>query len=376
MNDNDTGIKCILAGIDTLELGVCVDDYLLADNDWNIFEQAKESARSTPYNNDLGGIKFQGKSFRVGRAGKRRYGYILSNDDISIQLNEKAQSGKYFPEVKLIFRSVYLWRDGWQKAVSETLEWLKGWLVVNRITVSRCDLTADYNCFLPMLDPELKQAVTRAVNKRDFLKDANNYGRFTNGKKQSGYVIGGKKIHCRIYDKVLEISRSNKKWFHILWQANGWKPGQSVTRVEFQCRREFLRTIQTDTIEDLGYQLADLWRYLTNDWLTLREIGQDSHRDRWELTEFWKIAQESVGDFGQITGISRLKQKRPSFEKTRSQVRGHMVSLYAMVMASMNGSNFKMVNRQIKNLIKHIIMDPEFEVDVIDRMPRYRGMNS
>ncbi len=374
----DTSIKpkCILAGVDTLELGVCVEEYLFSEDQWSFLECAKENARSTPFNNDLGSVTFQGKDFIVNRAGAQRYGYILSNDDVMLRINDKAQGGKYFPEVKVIFRSAYLWRNGWQCAVKDVMEWLAGWLILNRIIVSRCDITADFNAPLPILDTELRQVVTRAVNKRNYMKDAMEYGRFTIGKKISGYVFGGKKLHCRIYDKVLEIARSNKKWLYILWEKNGWHQGDPVTRVEFQCRREYLRSMQTDTVQDLIFQIADLWHNLTQEWLTIREIGQDSHRSRWEMTEFWKLVQNSLDSFGKKTGIVRLKQQRPTYQRVNKQLRGHLVSLHALLMSSLKGSNYKIVHLQIQNLLLHLTKDKTFEADVKRRIARYSSMDS
>ena len=290
--------KCILAGIDTLELGVCVIQYLIPVELWDLIEFAKERAQSTPFNNDLGSIEFFGKSFMVNRAGAPRYAYILTNKDITIRIHEKAQHGKYFPEVKVIFRSEFLWRNGWQAAVKTVVEWLETWLEYDRIIVSRCDLTADFNLPLPILDTELRQVITRAVNKRDFQKGGLDISRFSQGKQLSGYVIGGKELHCRIYNKLLELSKNTKSWFYPLWEVNGWQQGEPVTRVEFQCRRNFLRSMQTYSVQDLIWQIADLWRVLVFEWLTIREIGTDSHRSRWPLIEFWLLVQGALDQFG------------------------------------------------------------------------------
>ena len=148
-----------------------------------------------------------------------------------------------------------------------------------------------------------------------------------------------------------------------------------MTRVEFQCRREYLKTMQTNTVQDLIYQIADLWRNLTYEWLILREIGNDSHRDRWALTEFWKLVQDSLDCFGEITGITRLTQQRPKYQKISRQLRGHLVSLFALAMGSMKYSNHKMVHRQIINLIEHFIKDPDFEDDVDRRKAKFSGMD-
>ncbi|MFC1965002.1 HEPN domain-containing protein [Chloroflexota bacterium] len=88
-------------------------------------------------------------------------------------------------------------------------------------------------------------------------------------------------ILCRIYDKTLEILHSDKKWFENLWSVYGWEKGDAVTRVGFQCRRKIIKKMQIKTIDDLFVIVPDLWRYLTVEWLTIRLIQDDTHRNRW-----------------------------------------------------------------------------------------------
>jgi hypothetical protein len=293
---------------------------------------------------------------------------------MTIRINEKAQGGIYFPEVKVIFRSENLWRNGWQEAVKKTIEWLEEWLVYSKIIVSRCDLTADFNVPIPILD--LSQFVTRAVNKRIYQKGNFNVSQFSQGKKLSGYVIGSKELQCRIYDKLLELAKNTKSWFMPIWEANGWEKEDPSTRVEFQCRRKYLKSMQTDSVQDLILQIADLWRNLVFEWLTIHEIGTDSHRNRWKLTEFWLLVQSALGNFGVVTGVSRLKQQRPRYQKISRQVRGHLVSLHALVMCSMNNASYKFVQKQIANLIKHYMYGTDFQDDVLRRKAKYSGMDN
>lgn len=44
-----------------------------------MLEKAKEQARSTDFNNDLGAVDFCGYTFSVNRGGAQRYNYILRN---------------------------------------------------------------------------------------------------------------------------------------------------------------------------------------------------------------------------------------------------------------------------------------------------------
>jgi hypothetical protein len=115
-----------------------------------------------------------------------------------------------------------------------------------------------------------------------------------------------------MYDKVAESYKSKKTWFEELWAKQGWQRGDAVTRVEFQLRRPFLRQMQTNSPGDLIAQAPDLWRYLTEEWLALRVPGSDSHRDRWELQELWQVVQGAERQFGELTGVTRMRQFRTS----------------------------------------------------------------
>ena len=50
-----------------------------------------------------------------------------------------------------------------------------------------------------------------------------------------------------------------------------------MTRVEAQCRRNFLRSMQVETISDMDRTLPDIWTHFTS-WLTLRDQNNDRNR--------------------------------------------------------------------------------------------------
>lgn len=276
MTSEDKKYQPLIAGIDTLEIGYCIIQYKLSQEEWEMLEEAKAGAQSTLYDKGTG-VKFRGHDFLVLRTGSGRYKIILTNEDLDIRIFMDARSGLHFPELKVRFKSTLLWRHGWQDAVSKIDEWISSWANVAEVKISRIDIMVDVMGKLPVLTPELKEIVTRAKKKREF----GTYERYAEGKKPSGYRFGEGELICRIYDKTLEIFRSGKKWFEHLWTDNGWEKGKPVTRVEFQCRRKMIRMMGIETIEDLSSIMPDLWKYITVEWLAIRIIQKDSHRTRW-----------------------------------------------------------------------------------------------
>lgn len=177
----------------------------------------------------------------------------------------------------------------------------------------------------------------------------------------------------RVYDKRAEIEHSNKAWFQDLWSKRGWVAGSSVTRVEFQARRDFLRTVQVETVADLDMQLADLWKYFTS-WVSLRDKTSDSNRRRWPLKAFWQIVRDAVPAFGVVTGVVRVAQRRPRAESLARLGRGVMVTLTALEQSS-TGSTFQSALGYVQDQSKDWFAGLAFEADVGRRVGRLAFMS-
>jgi len=365
----DDVYRPLIAGIDTLEIGYCVDFYKLSYDEWDSIAQAKERAQATLNEKGMV-ITFRGINFEVQRTGSSRYKYILNNDDIQIKIFLDARAGTDFPELRIVFRSAFLWRKGWKEAIKIVDDWVSNWAVVVEVKISRIDLTVDFEGKLPIFTTALREVVTRGRKKTEY----GTYTRNTDGKQSSGYDFGYGEIKCRIYDKTKEIIRSNKKWFETLWEKNGWEKGKTVTRVEFQCRRKIIRELQVYTIDDLFIQVADIWRYLTQEWLTVRKIGDDSHRTRWPIAEFWQIVQDAISHFGKITGVTRFKQLKPRYQRVERQARGLVASMTALAAISLGENKYTYGKRVVRDKIRNWLTDPDFEAEVEKRIKKYGVM--
>jgi len=320
--------EVLLAGIDTLAVGFNVDEYLLTPEDWAALADAKASAQGTMFDSGGQPIVFQGRTFSVSPKGSHGYEYVLVNDDITIQIAERATGGSHYPEVRVTWRSAYLWRYGWRGVYTYVKRWVRSWAAGadDAEKVSRSDLCIDVAASVPEVNLRVGEVVSYARSKSEF-----HVQHHLKGMADTGYTFGQGDLMGRVYDKLAEIVHSNKAWFQDLWRKNGWNGEDPVTRVEFQVRRAHLKSQQIDTVEDLERQLADLWKYFT-DWVSLRDQDDnDSNRRRWPKKPFWETVRAAVPAFGVVTGVVRLTQRKPRIDALRRLGRGVLVSLAAMM---------------------------------------------
>jgi hypothetical protein len=368
--------QCLLVGVDTLELGFCVGKYFLGGRQWSDLAAAKESSRRSDFDNKLAVMELGGHEFLVNGAGAQRYGYILRNNDVTLKINENAKSGIHFPEILVTLHSGYLWREGWQRAIGKIEECMAQLGDIRMVKVSRADLTADIKALMPVLSADFREIVTRAKRKALFGHGQFDVGRFYTGLQPSGYRVGSSNLMCRMYDKVAESNKSKKMWFEELWAKGGWQKGEPVTRVEFQCRRPFLRRMQTDSPGDLIVKAPGLWRYLSEEWLTMRVAGDDSHRGRWDLQGLWQAVQGAGTKFGEVTGITRMRQMRSTFENLRSQYRGYLVSMVATSTELLGSEATETPKEWVMSMTEEMLREPEFDMDVKRRKAKYSGMDN
>ena len=159
-----------------------------------------------------------------------------------------------------------------------------------------------------------------------------------------------------------------------MWSENGWEKGESVTRVEFQCRRKIIRQFQIETLDDLFSKVPDLWKYLTVEWFGIRIIQNDSHRTRWPASQFWRSVQYSVVLFGQPTGVSRIKQLRAKSVNLENIARGYMLNLIALASRSFEKADKEYGIRYLEYIVGKWIEDPTFEQEIEKRRHKYDSM--
>lgn len=171
---------------------------------------------------------------------------------------------------------------------------------IDKESVSRADIFVDFTTNADFDTVQRKEWISRADEKI-------NHG---GNVKLTGWTIGaGGNISSRLYDKTSEIEKTGKDYLKENWIVNGWQEEEQAWRLEFQCKREFLKQMSVHTIADLVDIQNDIWRYCTNNWLRLARDNGTVKRSRWETTPIWKELQAIVLGNGSNTGIVRQVTK-------------------------------------------------------------------
>lgn len=316
-----------LAGIDTLVIGFYISKFNLTEDDYNFLNTAKELAKAPAFKSSGKLINFKNIDFVISPAGKKPYTYVLLNNDFTLRLAQKVSNGR-FPEVFIELRSQFLWKLGYRQVYDFIKEWVNTWAEIVSDVVSRADLSTDIKGFP---DIKIKNIVSRARKGKSYLQlipiQQGEY--YYYGSKITGWVFGSGPLMIRIYDKLYEIKIVRKEWFQDLWKQGGWDGESSVARVEIQIRREFLKNFNVTTFEGLQEALGDIFRYVTQDWFTLRKPSVDKNRSRWPVTHFWAEVQTSIDSFGKIYGLARGRIKEVKGNNLIPQVAGLITSIGA-----------------------------------------------
>jgi hypothetical protein len=191
-----------------------------------------------------------------------------------------ARPGKKLPMAYVKVSAEYLAHKG-PHAVQEELKEILlefGHLSGDNV-VSRIDLAVDFD-FPVVMDSWHRSAwVTRATEIHSYSKD----------QVFTGWTVGmGGIIGCRLYNKIQEIVHSGKTWAMNLWIPMGWKPGDDVWRLEFEFKREFLKSRGLSSLDSVLENLNGLWNYVTTEWLRLTVPNEDDKtRTRWPTHVLW-----------------------------------------------------------------------------------------
>ncbi|MEM7682847.1 MAG: hypothetical protein AAF288_12895 [Planctomycetota bacterium] len=271
------------AGYDTLDLGLYVD--------WGVglmeVQEQWDYCRDNAVNGEIAiwrhGVVDQ---CEIKPSGKRNYRWFLRYPGFVAWVAQRSTPDRY-PNVYVSPSAQSLWLLGVDGAVETIANWiaeLGGTLL--RVQVSRVDMTADFAIPDGPSTEWLKSAVVGRSKKTKQYETECKLETFYVGKR-------GAPIQGRIYDKALQMrSAVNSRFLTELW--GGEEP---AWRVEFQLRRSKLRQLEIDSLDDLRKHGAWLWRYLTEDWLTLR-LPDNPHTSRRSLHPWWQAIQHCHAEFG------------------------------------------------------------------------------
>ncbi|OGV77907.1 MAG: hypothetical protein A3I83_01085 [Methylotenera sp. RIFCSPLOWO2_02_FULL_45_14] len=214
------------------------------------------------------------------------YSFLIENDTFSIQFGEFNN-----PNFYVTYRSIALWHEGAFNLHQRFLDWAKslGLTPYKAETLSRVDFTFDY--YLPAIDFDADNFITAAIKDNQYRKD----------RKVQTFNFGAGDTLLRVYNKCDEITETSAKtWFYDIWGID-----HDVWRIEWQIRKDRLRTVGIKSFEDLKERQGDLLRILVKDHTTLRIKADDSNRSRWPLHPLWLDLIERVN---QMEGLGIVRE--------------------------------------------------------------------
>lgn len=225
--------------------------------------------------------------------GAQKYKYILDGPAYKLMVSDTVSDS--FPSIRVVIGSYSLALGGissFVSSVTSLFSFLR--IMVRKSTVSRLDVCADVDVPIssfPLTDDS--HIVCRG------RWDIVHYRR---GSQLTGVQVGrGSKV-CRIYDKVLELGDSAHQaktdLFYQHWSSFG--DVYSVTRVEFQLRREALVKLGVSALEDLtDDSILGLFRHCCTEWMVVSKtvvdrVNKNQSRARKSPADAWAFLQSST----------------------------------------------------------------------------------
>ncbi len=337
--DNNVYPNIVAAGVDTLELNFGVAEYRQPEK-FKRLNDGKLEAVSAGYKGRRGiPVDWFGQEFMVqARGSKGGYEYLLKNGDIELQIMPDARGGKPSPELRVVFRSPYLWGVGEILAYSKVLDFLNEWAFMEYCKVSRADLCVDM--VMPLPEINRKTQVVSVLRSRDKYYG----GDFQRGQRETGFQFGRGGIAFRFYDKAYEISVKGHGHIMPIWTANGWDGVTPVSRLELQIRRDGLRRFDAKmdfaTFQD---SKSDIWSYMTDRYIRIVKAGSATRKERAQVTDYWKEYQDCAGLFGERGGVLQYKQLSLDWQPLVKQAAGCMASAWARLAADVGEPNATLI---------------------------------
>lgn len=229
---------------------------------------------------------------------------------------------------------------------------------IESVKVSRMDFCIDLvdvpvNGFNELFQNE--QYITRARKTGIYYTenpDRWESGQFRDGRRCTGFKMGGE-IMLRIYDKAYEVRKDERKLEHMIEKRWGGRMPETATRVEFQLRRESLKSLGIDTLSDWMENKGGVIRYLVERWVRFVEPFDKNHYDLAKVHPLWERVASSMIRVADGTDSEPAKRtqraKKPVSAQLTSMVLGCLTS-----MAAMSGKQLETVQDLMLFSVDHV----------------------
>lgn len=319
-NSNSDYFKLLRFGVDSLYLSYNGD--LLPEVQERLTKLKQLAQNPEVDQQALAQYAIAGHIFEVKDKGSSVFPYVLEDGAFRIQLS---RASKKLPMAYVKLSSSYLSSVTPKEAEAHLREILNELgVLTDSAHVSRLDLCADF----------VSNENMESWNRESWVTRGKNIAAYAVNEQFTGWTIGlGGVMACRLYNKLLEIVESGRDDLFPLWQAAGWKDGESIWRVEFQFRRDLMAQNRLIHLDTVLANLNGLWSYATTEWLRLALPNPDDKtRSRWLLHPLW-------GHISSIDWETDGGQLSRSFKATRLPEDKRIFALGASSIASYMAKN-------------------------------------
>lgn len=290
-------------------------------------------------------------------SGKKNYRYRLKTPygEICIGVASADLSPSNNGEMHFSPASIALWNLGREECFSRLERFitnLGGTLLY--IKPSRVDLCADFH--IPEgLDLDFLEIcrVSRTTNTHPHLDDRSLQTWYLYSKDSS--------VLLRIYNKSLEIEKSNKPWFWDVW---GIEKSENVWRVEYEVKRKTLKGYAINEVTQLEKMVSALWAELTGNWMSLR-LPDHKRNTRRTVHPWWLDVQEVSLRFGEYNELGKAETLEPmSLDHFIKCIAGYYVGYGAR----QGNCSMSRVMNEVNDKIRDLLTPEEYTRQVKDKM--------
>ncbi|MAT13857.1 MAG: hypothetical protein CMJ46_01140 [Planctomyces sp.] len=294
-NANSNQITFLCCGVDSLDVSL----YVEWDDHWRDLSKRLDEGKAKAAGTE--GIFFKGEDCLILPSGKRpNFRWHLKWPLYDLFIGKSQLPLRSTPNAYASLSAESLWHEGIRGAVNRVVNQIEsfGGKVV-RIKPSRADLAAD---FLIPGGMDLEFLLAHRIP-RNMLNSHH-----MNGDKLETFYLGSpdSPIRLRVYDKAVEtLKHSHKLWFLDIWQVDECR---DIWRVEFQLRRTALKEMSVDSIDDLESRIGGMWKYLTENWCSLR-LPDNANTARRSVHPLWREVQNAASIFGKAVNVERARSE-------------------------------------------------------------------
>ena len=304
---------------------------------------SKSHSDETPAFNDV--IKAEGIRFIVSPRGARLGGTgglgmkwrLQSQHGLSVLIANMSEAHKSVPNVSVTATSLPLMHWGFDQVwpmMQDYIGALGGETRQNKL--SRVDACVDLAGIgvEEFCGPFSRDWIVSRARQRDSYEAGLFASQHRAGRRPTGFAVGKSPLRLRVYDKLLESSKSPEKLALLVARRWGTRPVKA-TRVEVQISREKLKQLGVDSVEDWISKRTAILEKLTTSWFRITGGPVErNHADRSAENPIWTRTRNAFSEWSGARLSSEL-DPLPKLEidtsKQMAQILGSFVGMFARV---------------------------------------------